>query len=217
MGAARTAREFERAVTGLRQRIIRAVQVGGREVFKRMHTRFATGFYANKAGRIVPISPYGPAWGKRKLQLGLDLRPGIARKGILKTVRSPLAFVKQPRGFDIDLARPNLTITGRATLGKSARNIAGKRITVGREVVGMAFARKVTNRRSFAVNRYIGHFADAKAPGLGNIATRDVVYLNGQARNAAAEHIARIRGASKRALAGKALARVTLRLDRLTA
>lgn len=217
MGAARTQRQFQRAITGLRNRMVREAQVSGREVFKRMHTRYAQGFYADKAGRIVPIRPYGPKWAKRKAELGLDMRPGVARRGILKTVRSPLAFIKRPRGFDIDLTRPNLTVTGKATLGKSARNLAGKRIVIGREVVGMAFTRKVTNRRSFRVNAYIGAFAGRKAPGLGNIARRDVAYIVGNVNKAAARHIAQVKGAAQQQLTGKALAKITLRLDRLTA
>lgn len=219
MGATRSVRAFQRAVAALKQRAVRAAQVAGREVFKRMGTRFATGFYADKAGRIVPITPYGAAWGKRKAKLGLDPRPGVARKGILKTVRSPLAFVRQPSGFSIDLARPNLTITGKATLRSALRNLAGKAIVEGkgkdRKVVGFAVNRRKTNKRSFAVNSYIGAFADSKAPGLGNIATRDHVYINGKVNDAIVDHIAKVKGAAKQVLHGKAKALIVLRLDRV--
>jgi hypothetical protein len=216
-GATQSLRAFQRALAAVKQRAVRAAQIAGREVFKRMYTRFAQGFYANKAGQIVPIAPYGDAWGKRKEQLGLDKRRGVARKGILKTIRSPLAFIKYPSGFSIDLTRPNLTITGRATLGKAMRNLAGKRVIKDKSVVAVGVTRLLTNRRSFAVNSYIGHFADQKAPGLGNIARRDSVYINGQINEAVAQHIGNLKGASKRQLSGKAAALITLRLDRMTA
>lgn len=228
-GATRSLRAFQRALAAVKSRAVRAAQVAGREVFKRMYTRFAQGFYANKTGQIVPIGAYGPAWGKRKKDLKLDLRRGVARKGILKTVRSPLAFIKYPSGFSIDLTRPNITVTGRATLGKSLRNLAGKTLFrhgdgrllnvsgSGAQIVARLVDRKVTNRRSFAVNSYIGHFADAKAPGLGNIAIRDQVYINGAINQAVAQHIGNLKGAAKQQLAGKARALIRLRLDRMTA
>lgn len=207
MGAARTQREFERAVTGIRNRMIRAVQVAGREVYKRMYTRYGQGFYVNKAGKVVRIKPYGAEWGAMKQALKLDMRPGVARKGILKTIRSPLGFIKRSNGFDIDLTRPNLTITGRARV-KAKANSRDKK---GRFLKGAAGV-----RGSFVVNEYIGAFADEKAPGLGNIADRDVAFIRAAANKAASDFIARVRGASKRALTGKALAKITLRLDRMT-
>lgn len=221
MAATRSVRAFDRAVTALQQRAVRAAQVAGREVFKRMYTRYGQGYYADKAGRIVPIRPFGSDWRKRKEKLGLDPRRGVARKGILKTIRSPLAFVRATKGFRIDLKRPNLTITGRATLRSALRNLAGKAIVEGkgkdRKVVGLAVKRRKTNKRSFAVNSYIGHFADGKAPGLGNIATRDYVYINGAVNEAIVDHIARVKGAAKQVLSGKARARIVLRLDRVAA
>lgn len=221
MGATRSVRGFQRAIAGVKQRAVQAAQLAGREVFKRMGTRYAMGFFADKAGRIVAIRPFGTAWGKRKEQLGLDPRRGVARKGILKTVRSPLAFVRQPSGFTINLGRPNLTITGKATLSSALRNLAGKAIIEGkganRKVVGLAVKRRKTNKRSFAVNSYIGAFADEKAPGLGNIANRDRVYVEGAVNDAVVAHIARLKGAAKQVLTGKARALITLRLDRVSA
>lgn len=228
-GATRQLRVFQRAVSAVKQRAVRAAQIAGRTVFKRMYTRFATGFYANKTGQIVPIAPYSDAHGQRKRQLGLDSRRGVMRKGVLKTVRSPLAFVNIPSGFSIDLLRPNITVTGRATLGKGMRNLAGKTLFrhsdgrllnvsgKGAQIVARLVNRTLTNKRSFAVNSYIGHFADDKAPGLGNIATRDRVYINGQINESVAQHLGNLKGATKRQLAGKAAALITLRLDRMTA
>ncbi len=216
-GAARNLRQFTRAISGIRARLIRAVHSGGREVFKLMYVRHSIGVYANAAGVVVPITPYGTPWGKRKAQLGLDLRPGIARKGVLKTIRSPLAFVKRSNGFDIDLTRPNLTITGKATLGKSKRNLAGKRVVRDGGIVAIGVIRKLTNRRSFAVNSYLGHFADSKAPGLGNIANTDVELIRLRVGQAIAEHLASVKGMARRVLSGKAQSIFKLRLDRVSA
>lgn len=216
-GATRRLRDFKRAVAGIRQRVLREVQVSGRIVFKLMHTRYGIGVYANAAGAVVPIRPYGLVWGKRKAQLSLDLRPGVARKGILKTVRSPLAFVKRANGFDIDLTRPNLTVTGRATLGKAMRNIAGKRRVVDGGVASIAIRRLKTDKRSFAVNNYIGPFADRKAPGLGNIAKTDTQLIRTRVGAAVADHIAKVKGMGRKVLTGRALSIFRLRLDRVSA
>jgi hypothetical protein len=181
--------------------MIRAAQLEGREVHKRNARRYARGQYANRRGGLAMIAPYGLRHGVRKAALNLDMRRGVMRKGILKTMRSPLAFVKTPTGFVIDLSLPNITVTGRASIKKVLRTIAGKRIIAGtgrnRRVVGTGVKRVRTNRRSFRVNTYIGHFADQKAPGLGSITKADERAINRAMKRAVDAHLATVRGATK--------------------
>lgn len=213
-GATRSLREFEKAVRGINRVMVKASQVEGRKVFKRNARRYARSQYANRAGQLARIKGYGGKWKKRKEQLKLDLRRGVARKGVLKTVQSPKAFQKNKDGFTIDYERPDITITGRATLGKSKRNIAGKRIIEKGQAIGIAIKRQVTTRRSFRVNSYIAPFADAKAPGLGSITGKDEQAISKGVLKASEDHIRSVKGAT-RALTRKAAAKIKLRLGKL--
>lgn len=217
-GSTKSLREFEKAVRSVKRVMVKASQVEGRKVFKRNARRYARGQYANRRGALVRIKDHGPKWKRRKQQLKLDKRRGVARKGVLKTVQSPKAFIKNKDGFTIDYERPNITVTGRATLGKSQRNLAGKRILGEvdgrRQVVGTAIKSLVTNRRSFRVNAYIGHFADQKAPGLGSITTADVKGINKASAQAVDKHVQSIRGAS-RVLSKRAAAKIEIKLGKL--
>lgn len=217
-GATRSLREFEKAVRGIKRVMVRAVQVEGKRVHKRNARRYARSQYANRRGGLKRIKSYGVKWGKRKAQLGLDKRRGVARKGILKTVKSPKSFRKTDNGFVIDYERPDITVTGRATLGKSKRSIAGKRIIEGkgaaRQVIGIGVKFQNTNRRSFRVNNYIGHFADQKAPGLGSITRKDEKAIDKEAVEAVDKHVRSVKGAS-RALTKQARTKITLKLGRL--
>jgi hypothetical protein len=219
-GATRSLRDFRRALTGVRRIMIKAVQLEGREVHKRNARRYARGQYADRSGALRSIRPYGPQHAKRKARLRLDMRPGVMRKGILKTMQSPLGFVRRPDGFMIDLNLPNITVTGRATVGKSKRAIAGKRVLAGRgknrKVVAIGVNILKTNRRSFRVNDYIGHFADAKAPGLGNITMADQRAINKAGKEAIEKHLQTIQGAS-RALSARAAIKLKLDVRRMFA
>ena len=217
-GATRSLRDFERALKTIKRVMVKAAQVEGRKAFKRMGARYATSAYANRRGVLGRIKPYSARHGKRKRALKLDMRPGVMRKGILKTIQSPKAFIKTDGGFIIDLEKPDITITGRATLGKSQRNLAGKRL-IGkldgkRQVIGISIKAQVTNRRSFRVNNYIGHFADRKAPGLGSITTGDERKLIDAVTEASREHLRSIKGAS-RYLSRNAAAKLELKIGRL--
>lgn len=217
-GSTRSLRAFERALATIRRQMVKAAQGQGRLVFRNMHANFARGIYANRAGQLVPIRPFGPKWKRRKQKLKLDPRRGIARKGILKQIRSPKAFIKNANGFVIDLEKPDLTITGRATVGKSRRNVAGKRIIGNldgvRQVIGIAVKKQVTNRRSFRVSNYLGAFADKKAPGLGSISTADERSIQDAVTEAAREHLRSVRGAS-RVLSRQAAAKLELKIGKL--
>lgn len=217
MGAAREVREFDAALRALRRRLIRAMQLEGLRSAKEFAARFERlGLFANRNGALQRVKPYGDAWGKRKRRLGLDTRRGIARKGVLKTLKSPRIVTKTARGFVFDPKTPDITVTGRATVGKSKRALAGKRIIEGkgknRRVVGIGVKHQISNRRSFRVNNYIDHFADLKARGLGSLARSDYDRMR-KARHAEYDKWVRELSASaKRRLAGRDLLRIMFRL-----
>lgn len=179
---------FRRAVATVEARAVQAAHVAGKRAHKAMYDRYGAGQYANKAGNVTNIKPFGKAWATRKARLNLDPRPGVARKGILKQIRSPLGFAKAPKGFVIDLKAPALTITGRATVGRSRRAIAvAKGTSRAAGVTGVKFS--LTNRRSFFVNDYIDHFTDDKAPGLGSLADDDRAAVGAAVRDALQKHL----------------------------
>lgn len=218
-GAKRRLRDFQRALAEIKRIKVRETQKAARIVHKQMAARYAQGQYANEQGNVRNIRPYGAKWAKRKERLKLDMRNGVARKGILKQIGSPLCVVDHADGVEIDIKRPNLTVTGNATVGRSQRNIAGKAIVAGKgrgkHIVGYAVKRKNTKKRSFAVNRYIDPFADAKAPGLGSISRADEEFLEERASAKIGAHLASIEGARKRVLRGNAAVEVKLELRRL--
>lgn len=217
-GADRTMRAFDRALRTVERVMVKAAQLEGRKVHKRNARRFARGQFANRQGLLKRLGDYGPKWGKRKRRLKLDLRRGVAGKGILKTTESPKGYIRRPDGFVIDYTKPDITITRRATLGKSKRAIAGRRIIEGkgkaRAVVGIGVKIQTTNRRSFRVNNYLGHYADAKAPGLGSITDRDAEAIDKVAADAVEAHLRSIQGAT-RSLSARARVSVNLRIGRL--
>lgn len=203
-GAARDLAAFRRALKGLQRIGVRAAQVHGRTAHKLMWAWFGVGKYAGKDGNLRDIKPYGDKWGRRKKRLGLDMRPGVARKGILKTLRSPAGFVRIPKGFEIDLHKPDITVTGRATVGKSKRNLAGKRI-IGkidgkRAVIGIGLRTLNTNRRSFRVNNYLDHFVDAKAPGLKALSKAQLEHIRRKVAEAVDAEIERVIATGSRVL-----------------
>ncbi|MCZ7604840.1 MAG: hypothetical protein M5U25_01955 [Planctomycetota bacterium] len=220
MGAAREVREFDAALRALRRRLLRAMQLEARTIAKMFAARYERlGLYANTSGALQKVKPYGDKWGKRKKRLGLDSRRGIARKGVLKTLKSPRIITKTARGFVFDPKIPDITITGRATVGKSLRALAGKRI-IGkidgkRAVVGIGIKHQVTNRRSFRVNNYIDHFADLKARGLGSLARVDFDRMR-KARHAEYDKwVSELSASARRRLAGRDLLRIMFRLKKL--
>lgn len=215
-GAARTLAQLERTIPTLKARAIRAVQIEGKRAHLRMYERYAKEHYANDAGMVVRISPFGEKWARRKKRLRLDPRRGVARKGILKQIKSPLGFVKQPTGFTIDLLRPALTITGRATVGKSLRALhTAKRAKAFAALGAMGVVFQETNRRSFAVNDYMPHFVAAKAPGLGALARADVALIQRAMRDSVRERIEKVKGTARKALTAEAASKLVLRLDRI--
>lgn len=219
-GATRSVRDFERALKTVQKRMVRAAQIEGRKVFKKISRRFEKLAYANAAGRVKKLKKFGEAHKARKKQLRLDPRRGHMRKGIAKQIKSPKAFIKRRDGFIIDLEKPALTITGRATLRMRGRNLAGRRVLGGsgkaRGVVAINIINKLTDKRSFLVNRYIGHYADQKAPGLGSITKADVKRLERKILEAAEGHLVSIIGGT-RVLGGDAAARIELKIGRLFA
>lgn len=215
-GAARSLAQLERTIPTLKRRLIRAVQIEGKRAHLRMYERYSKSRFADSDGMLQSISPFGAAWAKRKRRLRLDSRRGVARKGVLKQIRSPLGFVKHPQGFTIDLLRPALTITGRATVGKSLRALHSKKRAKELAAIGaMGVVFKTTSKRSFAVNDYMPHFADAKAPGLGTLARADVAALNKATRDAVRERIEKVKGTARKALTAEAASKLVLRLDRI--
>lgn len=183
---------FKRAVSTVHDRALRALHIEGKRVHKLIATRFAVGNYANATGAVVPIKNHGAAWAKRKARLKLDPRRGIARKGVLKQLKSPFGFIPQPKGFTIDLKAPALTITGRATVGKSLRATAVARGTARAfdgTLTSLGIKFSVTGNRSFAVNDYVDAFADAKAPGLGALADADREALRAAVNAALTKHL----------------------------
>lgn len=210
MGAARELKQFKNALAGVDRRAVRGIQQGAHDLRKSFANRYGLlALYSDSRGVLRRIRMYGVEWGKRKAKLTLDMRPGVARKGVLKTLQSPRIIITVPRGFVFDLMEPDLTITGRSTVGRSARNLAGRRIIEGkgksRQVVGMGVTRRVTNRSSFRVNNYIDHFAQLKAPGLGSIATSDLGKLMDAAVQAALNDLRKVqRSQGFHGAAGKA-------------
>jgi len=220
-GATRDIKKFERALAQLRRRGVRAIQQEAQVMRKTMANRYQRlGLYADKRGALRRIRKPGKKWNDRKKDLKLDPRPGIARKGVLKTLQSPRVISKRTHGFVYDLKIPAITVTGRATLGKSERNVAGKRIMGGtgktRSVIGTAVKRMVTNRRSFAVNSYIDHFADMSAPGLGSLSGEDKKKLDRVALEAVNKHLADLGEAGRRRLGDTSMLKFTVRSERLT-
>lgn len=219
-GAARELKQFKSALAAVDTRAVRGIQQGAHDLRKSFANRYGLlALYSDSRGVLRRIRMYGVEWGKRKAKLALDMRPGVARKGVLKTLQSPRVIVRTARGFVFDLTAPDITVTGRATISKSKRNLAGKRILAGtgkgRQVVGMGVRRKVTNRRSFRVNNYIDHFARQKAPGLGSIATADLGKLMDAAVQAALKDLRKVQrsqgfhGAAGRAEVVKFVIRLT--------
>lgn len=219
-GAAKELRDFERAVKALRKRVVRGAQQRARTTQKRMVARYERlGLFADRRGALRKIRPFGQKHRKRKRQLKLDMRRGIMRKGVLKTIKSPRAILRTPGGFIFDLKAPGITVTGRATVGKSKRSLAGKRIISGkgksRAVIGIGVKVQVTNRRSFRVNSYIDHFADSKAPGLGTLSREDIQDLDEAAQKAADEHIKSLTWAARAKLGKKGFLSIEKRIDKV--
>jgi hypothetical protein len=189
--------------------------VHGRTAHKEMAAWFGIGKYAGADGNLHRIKPYGDKWGKRKKRLGLDSRRGVARKGVLKTMNAPAGFVRNPNGFEIDLHKPDITVTGRATLGKSKRALAGKRIIAGkgknRAVVGIGVKLLNTNRRSFRVNSYLDHFVNAKAPGLKALSKAQIEHIQRKVAEAIKQEIERVMATGSRVLSRRD--RLRLRID----
>lgn len=217
-GAKRRLRDFEKAIKAIKKVMVKQSHIEGRKIHKLNARRYARGQYASEQGKLKRLGSYGVKWGKRKLDLRLDLRRGVAGKGILKQMQSPAAFKRLKDGFEIDPEGANITITRRATLGKSNRAIAGKRILSGkganRQVIGIAVKFQNTFRRSFRVNNYLKHYAAKKAPGLGSATDKDYTTLERELAKAADHHIRSIKGAS-RGVSKKAQSVITLKLGRL--
>jgi hypothetical protein len=208
-GARRTLRQFERAAAQVQKKAIAAAQVEGKRAHLAMARRYLQEQYANAAGAEVRIKNYGAAWRARKARLGLRMERGQARRGVYKQVRSPLGFVKIERGFTIDLERPGLTVTGRATLSSATRTI---NTTRNNRLGVLGFVIKKTNRRSFYVNDYLAFFSAAKAPGLGSITQNERRAINDAARQAVTRHIQGITNAATLQLSKDAAARIVVRL-----
>lgn len=218
-GATRELAAFQRALKSLQRIGVRAAQVHGRTAHKLMWAWFGVGKYAGKDGNLRDIKPYGDKWGRRKKRLRLDMRPGVARKGILKTLRSPAGFVRIAKGFEIDLHKPDITVTGRATVGKSKRNLAGKRI-IGkidgkRAVIGIGLRTLNTNRRSFRVNNYLDHFVDAKAPGLKALSKAQLEHIQREVSEAIKSDIMRTLATGDRVLSRRDRIRLRMNFDNL--
>lgn len=218
-GATRELAAFQRALKNLQRIGVRAAQVHGRTAHKLMWAWFGVGKYAGKDGNLRDITPYGDKWGRRKKRLRLDMRPGVARKGILKTLRSPAGFVRIPKGFEIDLHKPDITVTGRATVGKSKRALAGKRIIEGkgknRRVVGIGVKYQISNRRSFRVNNYLDHFVDAKAPGLKALSKAQIEHIQRKVSEAIKSDIMRTLATGDRVLSRRDRIRLRINFDNL--
>lgn len=218
-GAKRRVSDFQRALKEIKRIKIRETQKAGKDAARNIATRYKFERYADDTGQVRQIRPYGAAWGKRKAQLKLDDRRGVARGGILKQVQSPLIYSALQDGFDIDIKRPNLTITGRATLGRSLRTLAGKAVVSGkgrqRAIVALTFKRVKTSKRSFLVNAYIDHFADQKAPGLGNLSNDDLTMIETRANDAIAQHLEAVGSAGSRFLRRGAAAKLRIDLRRM--
>lgn len=220
-GATRDLKRFERALAQLKRRGVRAIQQEAQTMRKTMANRYQRlGLYADRRGVLRKIRKPGAKHQRRKKQLGLDPRPGIMRKGVLKTLQSPRVIEKTRTGFVYDLKAPDITVTGRATVGKSLRNLAGKRLIDGkgkdRKVTGTGVKRQVTNRRSFRVNNYIDGFADGSAPGLGSLSGEDKKQLDRAALKAVNDHLAGIGKAAAARLGDASLLRFTVKANRLT-
>lgn len=205
-GASTSIKDFQRALAAVKAIKVRETQKAGREASRQIFTRFAAQLFADDKGVVRNLGRYGKRWGARKRALKLRMERGQARRGIFKQIRSPLIYAKLADGFDIDIKRPALWVTGRARIGKRKtvhiRN-AGKG--------GYRHRLAVSNSESFFVNAYIDHYADQKAKGLGLLANEDIAEIEQRANAAVAGHLAAIRGAAKQALSKRAQA--TLRIN----
>lgn len=213
-GNKRKLADFQRALKAIRQIKIRETQRAGRIVAKRLGHRFKFERYANESGQVVTVKPYGKAWGARKAQLKLDDRRGHARLGIQKQMDSPMIFVPRSDGFEIDIKRPALWVTGNARSRLKRKTV----LTANAAKGGYKHRLQKGKKESFFVNAYIDHFANMKAPGLGLLANEDATYCEEQAQAKIREHLAGVSDASKRFLRGSAAA-VAFKVDlrRLTA
>lgn len=200
-GAARTLRDFERGIKTVERRMVKAAQIRGRKAFKKISKRYERSIFVNRRGKVSRLGKYSKKHGRRKHRLNLSIRRGHMREGISKQVKSPKAFRKTKKGFVISLEAPDLTVTGRATVGKSMRTLVGKRILGKhggkRTVIGAHFKKQNTDRSSFRVNRYLDHYAAQKADGLGSISQADEKKLEREVSDAAVAHIQAIRGAKR--------------------
>lgn len=208
-GASRKLKDFTRALDAVRNIKIRETQKAGREVSRQLFTRFAAQLYANENGDVQRLGRFGKAWGERKKALGLRRERGQARRGIYKQIRSPMIYAKLADGFDIDIKRPALWVTGTARLTKRAalvlRNKAGGKVSAHRYR---------TTQGSFYVNSYIDHYANQKARGLGLLANEDLEEIERRANEKISDHLHRIRGAARAALATRAHAKFMLSFRR---
>jgi hypothetical protein len=212
-GATRNIKDFERALVAIRNIKIRETQRVGRDLSRNIFARFAAQLFADEKGSVRPLGPFGKKWRERKKQLKLRPERGQARRGIYKQLRSPLIFAKLSDGFDIDIKRPALWVTGRARLGKIEASLI-RNSRKSKNILGNVVKTLVTNRQSFYVNAYIDAYADAKAPGLGLMSTADLVSLETQVNAKIADHLRRVRGAARASLSSKAVAVLKLKFGR---
>jgi hypothetical protein len=205
-----SAADFQRALKAIRALKIKETQRVGKIVAKRIGTRFSVGQFAGVGGKIAPLGKYGNAWRLRKIQLKLDLRRGVARKGILKQVSSGQIFAPLADGFDIDIKRPALIVTGNARLGKRPTFLFAKRTG------GKVKKRKHTGtKESFFVNDYIDHYANAKAPGLGLLSTRDLLDIQEAAQKKVQAHLNAVKGAAQLRFGKAAATKLTLKIGKV--
>lgn len=208
-GASKSLKDFQRALDAVKAIKVRETQRMGAIMSRRIGHRYKFERYADESGAIRKIKPYSRAWGRRKAKLKLDDRRGVARGGILKQVNSPLIYAKLSDGFDIDIKRPALWITGRTRL-------ALRRKTVLTTKTAKGYKHRLSRglKESFFVNAYIDHFADEKAPGLGLMASADLAEMEQAVNAKTLDHLAAIRGAAKASLTNRAIARLKLNVSR---
>ena len=208
-GASKSLKDFQRALDAVKAIKIRETQRQGAIMSRRIGHRFKFERFGNVEGSIARIKPFSRAWARRKAKLRLDDRRGHARGGIQKQVSSPLIYAKLSDGFDIDIKRPALWITGRARLA-----LKRKTVLISKTAKGYRHRLSRGRNESFFVNAYIDHFADQKAPGLGLLPNVDLAEMEQAVNAKTLDHLAAIRGAAKANLTNRALARLKLNVSR---
>lgn len=185
-------RAFDIAITKVFNQGVKKLQKAGRKSHKKLADIHWVEAHVDVEGRVRPLGQISSKWVKRKLALGKEAARGRFTKGLFRTIKSNKSFAKTKTGFVIDLKKPNLTVTVPRFIPASERKF--KLSKEARKARG-------SGSKRVAINDYIDHYEEQKAPGLGNIPARDLVRMNKETVDFLNERFQRV--AKSASLAGK--------------